>query len=182
MARVGRTHASDYRRQRGDGVGRGQHQRRESGMWPVATGGSPWHRGTDRGAGPSRRVAFGGPWRRKRITVTDPALVRTLEAVVADDTRGDPQSPLRWTCKSTRALARTMTRRHHRVSHAKVGQLLRGLGQQSAEQSEDRRRARPRGPRRAVSAHQHGRHPASRRWRAGDLGRYQEERTSSGTT
>jgi hypothetical protein len=65
---------------------------------------------------------------RKRITVTDPAMVRALEAVVADDTRGDPQSPLRWTCKSTRALAQTMTHRHHPVSHAKVGQLLRGLG------------------------------------------------------
>jgi hypothetical protein len=65
---------------------------------------------------------------RKRITVTDPALVRTLEAVVGDDTRGDPQSPLRWTCKSTRALAQALTQRHHPVSHAKVGQLLRGLG------------------------------------------------------
>ena len=65
---------------------------------------------------------------RKRITVTDPALVRTLEAVVGDDARGDPQSPLRWTCKSTRALARALTQRHHPVSHAKVGQLLRGLG------------------------------------------------------
>ena len=65
---------------------------------------------------------------RKRITDTDPALVRTLEAVVADDTRGDPQSPLRWTCKSTRALAQTLTDQSHPVSHVKVGQLLRGLG------------------------------------------------------
>jgi hypothetical protein len=65
---------------------------------------------------------------RKAITVTDPALVRTLEAAVADETRGDPQSPLRWTCKSTRALAQALTLRHHPVSHAKVGQLLRGLG------------------------------------------------------
>jgi hypothetical protein len=51
-----------------------------------------------------------------------------LEAAVADATRGDPQSPLRWTCKSTRALAQALTFRHHPVSHAKVGQLLRGLG------------------------------------------------------
>ena len=53
-------------------------------------------------AGRIRRPGGG----RKRITVTDPAMVRTLEAVVADDTRGDPESPLRWICKSTRALAR----------------------------------------------------------------------------
>jgi hypothetical protein len=75
-------------------------------------------------AGRIRRPGGG----RKRITVTDPTMARTLEAAVADDTRGDPQSPLRWTCKSTRALAQAMTRRHHPVSHAKVGQLLRGLG------------------------------------------------------
>jgi len=75
-------------------------------------------------AGRIRRPGGG----RKAITVTDPALVRTLEAAVADETRGDPQSPLRWTCKSTRALAQALTLRHHPVSHAKVGQLLRGLG------------------------------------------------------
>ena len=75
-------------------------------------------------AGRIRRPGGG----RKRITDTDPRLVRTLEAVVADDTRGDPQSPLRWTCKSTRALAQTLTDQDHPVSHVKVGQLLRGLG------------------------------------------------------
>ena len=75
-------------------------------------------------AGRIRRPGGG----RKRITDTDPALVRTLEAVVADDTRGDPQSPLRWTCKSTRALAQTLTDEEHPVSHVKVGQLLRDLG------------------------------------------------------
>ena len=75
-------------------------------------------------AGRIRRPGGG----RKRITDTDPGLVRRLEAVVADDTRGDPQSPLRWTCKSTRALAQTLTDQDHPVSHVKVGQLLRGLG------------------------------------------------------
>ena len=75
-------------------------------------------------AGRIRRPGGG----RKRITDTDPRLVRTLEAVVADATRGDPQSPLRWTCKSTRALAQTLTDQDHPVSHVKVGQLLRGLG------------------------------------------------------
>lgn len=48
--------------------------------------------------------------------------------LVADDARGDPESPLRWTCKSTRALARTLTGRRHPVSHTKVAQLLRASG------------------------------------------------------
>jgi hypothetical protein len=65
---------------------------------------------------------------RKRVTTTDPTLVRALEALVADDTRGDPESPLRWTCKSTRAVAQALTARHHPVSHTTVGQLLHGLG------------------------------------------------------
>ena len=71
------------------------------------------------------RRAGGG---RKRLTATDPTLKRALEAVVADATRGDPQSPLRWTCKSTRAVARALTARHHPVSHTTVGQLLHELG------------------------------------------------------
>ena len=71
-----------------------------------------------------RRVGGG----RKRLATTDPTLVRALEAVVADDTRGDPQSPLRWTCKSTRAVAKVLTARHHPVSHTTVGQLLHELG------------------------------------------------------
>ncbi len=71
------------------------------------------------------RRAGGG---RKRLTATDPALKRALEAVVADATRGDPQSPLRWTCKSTRAVARALTARHHPVSHTTVGHLLHELG------------------------------------------------------
>jgi hypothetical protein len=75
-------------------------------------------------AGRIRRPGGG----RKRITDRDPLLVRRLDALVADDARGDPQSPLRWTCKSTRALAQTLTDLRHPISHAKVGQLLRGLG------------------------------------------------------
>ena len=71
------------------------------------------------------RRAGGG---RKRLTTTDPALIRALEALVADDTCGDPQSSLRWTCKSTRAIADALTARHHPVCHTTVGQLLRGLG------------------------------------------------------
>ena len=42
---------------------------------------------------------------RKRLVQTDPTLLRDLEALVEPSTRGDPQSPLRWTCKSVRKLA-----------------------------------------------------------------------------
>jgi Rhodopirellula transposase DDE domain len=64
---------------------------------------------------------------RKAITTTDTALLKELESLVEDSTRGDPESPLRWTVKSTRTLAETLTRDQHPVSHAKVGALLRGL-------------------------------------------------------
>jgi len=61
---------------------------------------------------------------RKRITEFDPELVERLEAIIEEETRGDPESPLRWTCKSTRAIAESLTRRHHPVSHTKVAQIL----------------------------------------------------------
>jgi len=43
------------------------------------------------------------------------------------ETRGDPESPLRWTCKSTRTIAATLTRRKHPISHTKVAQILHDL-------------------------------------------------------
>ena len=64
---------------------------------------------------------------RKLITVSDPRLVPTLEALIDCQTRGDPQSPLRWICKSTRAIARQLARQKHPVSHAKVAQILHDL-------------------------------------------------------
>ena len=63
-------------------------------------------------AGRIRRAGAG----RKPIAVSDPRLVDTLEALIADQTRGDPESPLRWTCKSTRTIARELARRRHPVS------------------------------------------------------------------
>ena len=74
-------------------------------------------------AGRIRRPGAG----RKALVVSDPRLVDTLEGIIADHARGDPESPLRWTCKSTRALAAALTRRHHPVSHVTVGQLLHDL-------------------------------------------------------
>jgi transposase-like protein len=64
---------------------------------------------------------------RKSVTEQDPTLVRDLEALVEPVTRGDPTSPLRWTCKSTRQLAAELSRQSHHVSHRKVAELLHGL-------------------------------------------------------
>jgi hypothetical protein len=65
---------------------------------------------------------------RKRIRVQHPEIMQELEQLVDPLTRGDPQSPLRWTCKSTRQLARTLTGRGHAVSYRVVAELLRELG------------------------------------------------------
>src|SRR5512134_1658442 len=53
---------------------------------------------------------------RPRLTAQDPALPGQLEALVEPLARGDPDSPLRWTVKSTRTLAATLTAHHHPVS------------------------------------------------------------------
>jgi hypothetical protein len=79
---------------------------------------------------------------RKPITVTDPRLLGRLEAMIDADTRGDPESPLRWTCKSTRTIAAILTRRKHPVSHSKVAQILHDLdyslqGNRKTEEGED---------------------------------------------
>jgi hypothetical protein len=65
---------------------------------------------------------------RKRITTTDPNLLSYLGRLIEPETRGDPESPLRWICKSTRALAAHLSRRHHAITYVKVGQLLREQG------------------------------------------------------
>jgi hypothetical protein len=70
------------------------------------------------------RRAGGG---RKPLQAHDPALVSALEALVDPTTRGDPMSPLRWTCKSTRKLATALTGQGHPVSHTRVAQLLADL-------------------------------------------------------
>ena len=54
-----------------------------------------------------------------------PKLLVSLDRLIEPETRGDPESPLRWICKSTRTLAAQLTRQKHPVSHEKVAQLLR---------------------------------------------------------
>jgi transposase len=74
-------------------------------------------------AGRIRRPGGG----RHKLLVGDPELPRALETLVEPLARGDPQSPLRWTCKSTRTLAAELSRQHHPVSHEKVAQFLREM-------------------------------------------------------
>lgn len=61
---------------------------------------------------------------RKKITVDDPHLMDALDRLIDPATRGDPESPLRWICKSTRTLAKQLSKQNHPISHVKVAQLL----------------------------------------------------------
>jgi hypothetical protein len=62
---------------------------------------------------------------RKRAIDRDPELLEALDALVDPESRGDPESALRWTCKSTRKLAQALTAAGHPTSHVRVGELLR---------------------------------------------------------
>ena len=65
---------------------------------------------------------------RKRMEVVDPGVKAALERLVEPDSRGDPQSPLRWTCKSTRRLAQELTAQGHAVGPTTVRHLLKEAG------------------------------------------------------
>ena len=71
-----------------------------------------------------QRVSGAGRPTRAR---EDPKLLDDLDALVDPVTRGDPNSPLRWTCKSTVQLAQELQARGHAVSHQTVGRLLHRL-------------------------------------------------------
>lgn len=64
---------------------------------------------------------------RKPLTYHDPTLLADLEALVEPTSRGDPESPLRWTCKSVRQLAAELQRQGHKVGRQKVAALLADL-------------------------------------------------------
>jgi hypothetical protein len=73
-----------------------------------------------------QRVRRGGGGRR-RLTAGDRTLVKDLQALLESSTRGDPQSPLLWTSKSTRHLADALVQQGHHVSHHTVARLLEEL-------------------------------------------------------
>jgi len=72
------------------------------------------------------RVRRQGGGRKKQLE-SDPALKEDLERLISPYTRGDPESPLRWTCKSVRKLAAELNRQGHSVSHSTVAALLREM-------------------------------------------------------
>jgi hypothetical protein len=79
---------------------------------------------------------------RPSLVSLDPALPGLLESLIDPLTMGDPESPLRWTCKSTRALARDLTKSEHPISHEKVAQLLKEMdyslqGNRKADEGDD---------------------------------------------
>src|SRR5438132_7723931 len=65
---------------------------------------------------------------RKKAIEKDRSLVTDLEQLVEPTTRGDPETPLRWTCKSVRQLADELQHQGHRASHQLVSELLSELG------------------------------------------------------
>ena len=75
-------------------------------------------------AGRQRRPGGG----RKRLTERDPGLRQALERLLDPITRGDPTSPLRWTCKSAAKLAEQLQAEGHRVSERTVNRLLHESG------------------------------------------------------
>jgi len=64
---------------------------------------------------------------RKRTVDKDPGLLEDLDRLVDPATRGDPESPLRWTCKSVRRLAEEFQQEGHAVSHQTVADLLHAM-------------------------------------------------------
>jgi transposase len=74
--------------------------------------------------GRQRRIGGG----RKSVKEKDPKLLDALEALVEPATRGDPMSPLKWTCKSTRELSTQLMKCGYLVSHTTVSELLREAG------------------------------------------------------
>ena len=64
---------------------------------------------------------------RKKAEVADPGLLDALDGLIEPGTRGDPESPLRWTTKSTRHIAGELTEQGHPVSHSVVAHILHSL-------------------------------------------------------
>jgi hypothetical protein len=76
---------------------------------------------------PPNRIRRPGGGRKKTVA-QDPSLLRDLERLIEPVTRGDPESPLRWTCKSLRKLAAELRIMGHKTSHRMVADLLHDLG------------------------------------------------------
>lgn len=84
-------------------------------------------RDVDEGIEPSDRVRAEGAG-RKLAEVAMPGIDEELDSLVEPESRGDPECVLRWTTKSTRTLARELSRRGYRITHSVVAQMLHSMG------------------------------------------------------
>ena len=91
---------------------------------------------------------------RRTLTQSDPGLLEALERLIDPATRGDPMSPLRWTCKSTAKLAEELTRQNHPVSDRTVAMLLKQSGYSLQANRKIARRLVAPGPQCSVRVHQ----------------------------
>ena len=88
----------------------------------ISAGYDDYDQAKEKGLSPGRIRREGGG--RKRTAATDVTLKTDLEALIEPVTRGDPESPLRWTCKSVRNLSDELNRMGHKTSHRMVAELL----------------------------------------------------------
>jgi hypothetical protein len=125
------------------------------------------------------RTAGGG---RSRLAEKDAGLLHDLDALVEPASRGDPMSPLRWTCKSTYRLAEELRRQGHVVCQRTICDLLGQMGFSLQPARKTREGPPACGPGCPVRAYcpRRGRLPG--RWRSGRFGRHQEEGTDLATS
>ncbi len=112
---------------------------------------------------------------RKTLDHHDPDLWAALDALVEPATRGDPETPLRWTCKSTRRLAEELRFQTHPISSGTVASMLRDLGY-SLQANRKTREGNDHPDRNAQFEYisQQVR-PAAKTWAAGGLGGHEKE-------
>src|SRR5512144_498182 len=114
---------------------------------------------------------------RKRTVDTDATLRSDLERLIDPVTRGDPESPLRWTCKSIRKLAEELQRSGHATSHRMVAELLCELGYSLQANRKTIEGGSHPDSQRPIRAHQPQGPGRAEGRRAGHLGGRQEEGT-----
>ncbi len=64
---------------------------------------------------------------RHKLIESDPEILVIIESIIDSSMRGDPESPLKWTCKSTRRLSEELREQQHPVSHTKIAHILHEL-------------------------------------------------------
>jgi hypothetical protein len=133
-------------------------------------------RGIEQGVTASERIRRAGAG-RPSLTKTQPGLESALESLVDPVTRGDPMSPLRWTCRSRARRAASLTEDGWQVSSTTVGCLLNGLGYRLQPVRRDSGGGLASRSQRPVRVHQRhrGQLPAAKAAR--HLSRHQEEGT-----